>query len=98
MNHYKWLDRNFPAFLSLAGGDFNRCPGIVSCHADKCYSYKRDWKDAGIPFEHGVAIFLLTYLNPWADEVYETPAGWVNSCDWVIANYSKFASMFDGMT
>ena len=65
-SHYKWLDQNFPKFCAKIGVDFERrCPGIVTCHGDKCYGYESYWKEHGISFEHGVAIFLLSYLRPW---------------------------------
>jgi hypothetical protein len=65
--------------------------GIVA-HGDKCYSYRSEWESKGIPFEHGVAIYLLTYLRPYSKEVRETSNGWVAPKDWVIANYHKFVN------
>lgn len=91
MNHYDWLDENFPSFLAKLGVDFNtRCPGIISCHGDKCYSYRRDWEEVGIPFEHGVALYILTYLKPWDEECRSTSKGWIPPKVWVIKNYNRF--------
>lgn len=88
-NHYDWLDENFPGFLKAVGGNFDICGGIVVAHGDKAYGYKHDWNKAGIPFEHGVAIFLLTYLRPWADEV-EKDGRRVDVGQWVMDNYGRF--------
>jgi len=93
VNHYKWLDKHFFTFLKNIGGNDSFCGGIVSAHGDKFYGYKGAWEDAGIQFPHGVAICLLTYLNPWCDEVQETPNGWVDAYQWVIDNYSRFKDM-----
>lgn len=89
VNHYKWLDKHFFIFLASVGGNPDWCAGIVSAHGDKCDGYKSSWKEAGIPFPHGVALFLLTYLRPWCDEVHETKDGWVDSYQWVIDNYPR---------
>lgn len=64
MNHYDWLDENLPAFFSNLGIDLNkRCAGIITAHGDKCYGYKDYWERNGVPFYHGVAIYLLSYLK-----------------------------------
>jgi len=94
MNHYTWLDSHFPEFLKKLGIDFNtKCPGIISAHGDKCNGYFSRWESAGIPFPHGVALYLLTYLRPYEDEVRETDKGWVDPCKWVIENYSRFKEL-----
>lgn len=89
-SHYTWLDIHFETFLAAVGGSWKTCGGIITAHGDKCYSYKRLWEDASVPFSHGVAIYLLSYLSPWSKEVRETAHGWVAPCQWVIDNYSKF--------
>ena len=91
MSHYDWLQKHFSTFCKNAG---IKCYDVISAHGDKCYGYKRMWKEKGIPFEHGVAIFLLTYLKPHCDDVRETKAGWVDPADWVIQNYEKFKPFF----
>lgn len=60
------------------------CGGIIGAHGDKAYGYKREWSDAGIPFNRGVLLFLLTYTK----ELGETPKH--ESCQWVIDNYPKY--------
>ena len=85
MNHYQWLDKYFPTFLNSIGGNFDHCPGIVVAHGDKFYTYKFMWKDAGVPFAHGVAIAFLTYLRPWSEESEKVEIG-----DWVISVYTRF--------
>jgi len=64
--------------------------GMITAHGDKCYGYRAEWDAAGIPFEHGVAIYLLTYCSPYSKESRETEEGWVDPWRWVIANYERF--------
>lgn len=90
MSHYDWLNQNFELFCKSAGVDDDEHRGLIGAHGDKCYGYRHAWEDAGIPFEHGVAIFLLTYVNPYGKEVRETENGWVNVMQWVLDNYSRF--------
>lgn len=97
MNHYDYLELHFEAFYrklceveklpvtNAAGGG-----GLIVAHGDKCYQYRDEWRRAGLTFEHGVAIYLLTYLGPWSDSVRGTPDGWVSPSQWVIANAPRF--------
>ena len=91
MSHYDWLDENFFKFLSNLEIDDNIKSwngGIVTAHGDKCYSYRNVWEDNGIPFEHGVALYLLTYISPYSGSCRNTDSdGWINPCDWVVVNY-----------
>lgn len=94
MSHYDYLDRTFPSFLKKLGINFeDRCPGIIVSHGDKCYAYEGKWEENNISFEHGVSLYLLTYLRPWSEEVRETKNGWVDPSDWVINNYEKFKDL-----
>lgn len=91
VNHYKYLDKYFFVFLKNMGYDYgNFHGGIVTAHGDKCYGYRRRWEEAGLPFAHGVAIYLLTYLDPWEAETRETEDGWVDCCEWIIKNKDRF--------
>lgn len=94
LNHYKWLEQHLPAFFAALGVCYS--PGIITAHGDKCYSYRREWEQAGIPFPHGVALYLLCYERPYSSEVRQTPAGWVAPSDWVVANYQKFREHLPG--
>lgn len=90
-NHYDWLDRNLVPFLSSLGiKDAHYYTGLISAHGDKCFSATYIWEPRGVPFNHGVAIYLLTYLNPYAKECRETAKGWVAPFDWVADNYQRF--------
>jgi hypothetical protein len=64
--------------------------GIIVAHGDKCYSYQDIWDKYGIPFEHGVAVYLLTYMRPWGLESRDTEDGWKPPHEWVIENYDRF--------
>ena len=93
MSHYNWLDENFQKFfdnINVNKEEQELNCGIISAHGDKCYSYRDRWKINGIPFEHGVALYLLTYINPWSNEVRMEPGWWVDPWRWVIDNYKLF--------
>ena len=93
-SHYHWLEENLPIFFEKLSIDFKyKCPGIISAHGDKCSSYKNLWNLAGIPFEHGVAIYLLSYLSPWSDTVRKTKEKWVKPDAWVIEKYSELVHL-----
>lgn len=102
-NHYNWLNDhllNFFQAIELPGsgpdGWLNR--GIIVAHGDKGYCYRYQWADAGIPFEHGMALYLLSYCRPYSQEMRETVNGWVQPVEWVIANYSKFVQHLPPLT
>lgn len=95
MSHYDYLNRVMPDVCEKAqirGGWEWNC-GLVSAHGDKGYSYRDYWKENGIPFPKGMAIFLLSYCHPYADEVRETDHGWVDVKQWVVDNYTRFESI-----
>ena len=79
-----------PDFFEAVGVSFDENAGIVSCHGDKCYGYQHQWEENNIPFEHGVAIYLLTYVRPYGHEVRDTTDGWIDPGNWVVKNYSRF--------
>lgn len=96
MSHYDYLNKEFiPFYLRLCEA-LSILPhpwinnGLIVAHGDKCYSARPEWEAQGLKFEHGVAIYLLTYLNPWADEVRETANGWVPPHQWVADNAHRF--------
>jgi hypothetical protein len=65
-----------------------------TCHGDKCYRYESYWKENGVPFEHGVAIFLLSYLRPWSESSRVDENGkWKNVKIWVVEQYQNFKSI-----
>lgn len=93
MNHYVWLEENLNAFwIKVLGRSLedSYCAGIIGSDGDKCYQYRQAWEDAGIPFPHGVAIYMLGSVPPFSLEVRETKMGWVAPKDWVIRMYPKF--------
>lgn len=87
VNHYKWLDKHLDNFwISIFGKSLNDsgCGGIITDHGDKGRCYDRKWKKEGIPFAHGMALYMLTYTS----ELGDTPKH--ESCQWVIDNYDKY--------
>lgn len=93
-SHYDWLEENLPRFLACLNVDFDKtCPGIIGAHGDKGYGYKHLWSEHNIPFEHGMAILMLTYLNPWGREIedeYRINSNFINPGKWVVDNYDNF--------
>lgn len=90
VNHYKWLDQNLNKFAENLGYNED-LRGLISAHGDKCYSYRVIWQESGIPFNHGVALYLLTYIPPYCYEVRDLNDGsWVSPENWVIDNYKRF--------
>ena len=53
---------------------------------DKAYGYKRQWEKAGVPFNHGVLLFLLTYTSEMDREKCE-------SDQFVIDKYQHYLPM-----
>jgi hypothetical protein len=87
--HYDWLHENLEDFLRrLCIPNPDWYLGLISAHGDKFGSYKLH--GATIPHEHGVAIYLLTYVLPWSKEVRDTEKGWVDPIRWVFDNYERF--------
>ncbi len=90
-NHYTWLRENLTTFLKNLNFPYpDQRDGWISAHGDKCYGYRNKWEEHRIPFEHGVAIYLLTYHRPYSTEVRETKEGWINPDTWIINNYQRF--------
>ena len=89
-NHYDYLEAHLPEFFKAVGVNWDVWRGIVSAHGDKAYTYRYEWEKLGIPFAQGVALYLLSYCEPYAQEVRETTNGWVAPKDWVAANYDRF--------
>lgn len=97
-NHYTWLQRNFITFLERLGFEDARwCDGLIVAHGDKGYQYKDRWAAEGVPFNQGMAIYLLTYLLPWSYSVRETNEGWVDPCEWVVKHYRQYQHHFEGL-
>lgn len=89
-SHYNYLDKHFHKFAKEVGADIDWADGMVVAHGDKGYSYEGEWEENGISFNHGMMIFLLSYLKPFSKTVRETEKGWVAPCQWVIDNYKNF--------
>jgi hypothetical protein len=97
INQYTWLDANLETFfdrLQVKPVYYKGCiQGIISCDGDKCEQYKYAWEDAGVPYVHGCAIYMLTKIAPFSDEVrygMKTDGKFVSPSDWVINNYQRF--------
>ena len=90
-NHYDWLEENFATFLNNLGiKNTDWYMGLISAHGDKCYTFKELWASHNIPFNHGVAIYLLSHMRPYSNETRETDHGFVYVDKWVVDNYDRF--------
>ena len=89
-NHYDWLMEYLPTIFFRVGLDSDQARGAISAHGDKAYMYRDVWESKGIPFEHGVALYILSYFKPFSKEVREVEEEWVDPCIWVYENYSRF--------
>ena len=88
-NQYKYCDAVLNAFWKLVFGKTASemcCGGIVGAHGDKAHGYKRQWEKAGVPFNHGVLLFLLTYTSEMDRDKCE-------SCQFVIDKYQHYLPM-----
>ncbi len=94
-SHYKWLDANFSDFLENLNLEPEEYMYLIGCHGDKVWQYQSTWEEVGIPFEHGAAIYLLSYESPWDKECRETENGWVAPDDWVISKYEEFKPLLN---
>jgi hypothetical protein len=105
-SHYDYLKEVLPDFFDKLAAEtktdslkWEHNRGIISAHGDKCYPMRPDWEAAGLPFEKGVAIYLLTYCLPFSKEVREVRDGyqfnhkWVCPLKWVIDNKDRFINM-----
>lgn len=85
---YDTLNRNFPIFLKNIGKEdqVQYAESIIICDSDKCACYREIWKTHGIPYEHGVMIYLITKMKPYSDEARNT----ISASDFVIKYYEHF--------
>ncbi len=93
-----WLEEHFNIFAQKVTRTSYDYTGLIEEHLEKCEGYKEEWLKNNIPFEHGVALFLLSYLPPFNKEVRETEMGHIDPWRWVIANYERFdLPLVDGL-
>lgn len=100
MSHYDWLENNFFVFLKelgLSKKQIDNNIGIIVAHGDKCYSYESIWDEHNIPFKYGVALYLLSYINPWSDTCRNTNNGFIKPYEWVIDNYRKYKEILNDL-
>lgn len=91
MSYYDYLNERLPTFFEKVGVNWDTCAGIVSAHGDKGYGYQYKWEEAGIAFEHGMCVYLLTHVFPYGNEVREQQnQEWIAPGDWVVDNFHRF--------
>lgn len=82
------LFEDFPKFLKNIGKEdqVKYSESIIMCDSDKCDSYRYIWEKNGIPFNHGVMIYLITKMNPYCKETRVS----ISALDFVIEHYEEF--------
>ena len=90
ISHYKYLEAVLPTFFPKVGISWDWNGGVIGAHGDKGYGYKGRWEKAGIPFYHGMALYLMTYCNPYSKELGDDRS---QAWQWVIDNYPKFKDL-----
>lgn len=97
MNHYDWLEQNLNKLYGLLNIKYSG-NGVIVADGDKCYGYEDKWRKHGVPFEHGVALYIMSKDKPFCNEVRQTANGWIDVSDWVIKKYSEVKHVFDSLT
>lgn len=86
-DNYEILDKKLAKLFSLLGINEEEAKGLHFAYDDKCDQYKQEWEEAGVPYEHGVMIYMLTFVSPFSENVRSTKNGWVAPEEWVIDTY-----------
>ena len=97
MNHYKWLEINLPKIFTQLKLNMKFCDGLIVSDGDKCYTKKELFLNNNIPFEHGVALYLITKISPYSNYVRNTDNGWVDPFKWIVENYPNFQEVFKNL-
>lgn len=98
-NHYDYLDQHLIPFSAKTKAE-GMTNNLITAHGDKAYGYKDQWEQHGIPFNHGVLLFILTYTWPYAAQVRDgarglKPQAWVKPNDWVCEHYKEFKNLIE---
>jgi len=82
------LKKKFPIFLKNIGKEskVKYAESIIICDADKCDQYRSTWENNGIPFLHGVMIYLISKMRPYCNEARIT----ISPNEFVIKYYKEF--------
>lgn len=92
MNHHRWLDQHFIEFAThpkVLGSRFSEeyLKTIRELNCNDCESYRNLWHENGIPFAHGVAMYLLLCLGKY--DLLDEDAG-----QWIVEFYDQFRPYF----
>jgi len=82
--HQAWLEANLPNFFRSIGQRRTELHKLITDYADKCYLFRERWDKEGIPFVHGLAIYLLSRTSPYDLQVTSDIESWV------VDNYDVF--------
>lgn len=91
LNQYEFLELYLDEFWKLVFDkslDESWNGGIIGAHGDKGYGYRSSWEEAGIPFNEGMMVYLLTYTSKMDEEKH-------NSREWVIKHYPTYKPLID---
>lgn len=88
--YHELLDK-FPVFLKNIGREdqVRYAESIITCDSDKCEQYRLQWEKNGIPYLHGVMIYLITKMKPYSNEARVE----ISPCSFVIKHYKDFEDL-----
>lgn len=89
-NYYIWLEKNLSTFLEKNGIDPLYDKGLIRVFGTRCQEYREFWKLRGIPFVHGLAIYMISKLSPYEEEVQHSHGQGITTYQWVYLNYDRF--------
>ena len=82
-SHYDYLEANLEQFAKDAGAQCaENLSSLIVADGDKCYQYKRQWENGGVPFYHGTALYIISRLPPFESTIDR----WKMN-EWIISVY-----------
>lgn len=98
-NYLEYMDKHLPKLFPAFGVDFDDvAKSVVNKYSNECVKYRDHWEAAGIHFYHGCALYMLTFIEPYASFCRETPSGWVSPGKWVLELSSDFTDVLKEFT
>ena len=90
MENTDYLKANFGTFLTYLG--FTKMhaessQALIGTCSDEIHQNEQVWHEAGIPFNHGSLLYLLTYVDPYQEE---TSSKKLTRSLWVVESYPKY--------
>jgi hypothetical protein len=94
---YAWLEDAMPKILFNLGKPpevWLYASNSARLYAHICHDFRFPWENNDIPFNHGIALFLLSFFEPWLSNSHDAETGEYDPQMWVLANYNRFKEYF----